>query len=134
MKLHVNRVITYFSLLFILIFIITACTHQAPRLKSSGLPQREYSYQIPEKFADGGEVSSLVEEGVDNEKINDLMSNILLGNFPKIHSVLLVKNGKLVLEEYFYDYNREKLHQIRSATKSIGSVGRYIERNVSIRS
>jgi CubicO group peptidase (beta-lactamase class C family) len=35
---------------------------------------------------------------------------------------LLVKNGKLILEEYFYNYNHEKLHQIRSVTKSIGSV------------
>jgi CubicO group peptidase (beta-lactamase class C family) len=122
MKLHLNRVITCFSLLLIVIFVTAACTLQAPRVYSSGQPQREYSYQIPEKVTDGWEVSSLKEEGIDTVRINELMSNILLGNFPKIHSVLLVKNGKLVLEEYFYDYNRERLHQIRSATKSIGSV------------
>ena len=122
MKLHLNRVITCFSLLLIVIFVTAACTLKAPRVDSSGQPQREYTYQIPENVTDGWEVSSLDEEGVDTVKINELMSHILLGNFPKIHSVLLVKNGKLVLEEYFYDFNRERLHQIRSATKSIGSV------------
>lgn len=122
MKLYHNRVITCFSLLLTVIFVTTACTLKAPRVNSSGQPQREYTYQIPEKITAGWEVSSLEEEGIDTVRINELMSNILLGNFPKIHSVLLVKNGKLVLEEYFYDYNRERLHQIRSATKSIGSV------------
>jgi CubicO group peptidase (beta-lactamase class C family) len=40
---------------------------------------------------------------------------------PKIESVLLIKNGKLVLEEYFYQFHRDKTHQLRSATKSVVS-------------
>jgi len=50
------------------------------------------------------------------------MQAILAEKYKNVHSVLLVKNGRLILEEYFYDYNRKKLHRIRSATKSIGSV------------
>jgi CubicO group peptidase (beta-lactamase class C family) len=32
---------------------------------------------------------------------------------------LIIKDGKLVFEEYFYEYNKTKLHEMRSATKSI---------------
>ena len=33
-----------------------------------------------------------------------------------------MKNGKLVLEEYFYGYDRDDLHYLASATKSITSI------------
>jgi hypothetical protein len=58
MKLYHNRVISCFSLLLSIVFIITACKLQPPRVKSSGLPQREYTYQIPEKIDDGWEPST----------------------------------------------------------------------------
>ena len=122
MKPYLKRVITYFSLLLISIFLITAGMHHTPRVNASDLPQREYVYQVPEKIVGGLATASLSEEGVDPENINELMLAITDKKYKNIHSVLLVKNGRLILEEYFYGYNREKLHQIRSATKSIGSV------------
>ena len=119
MKRHHNITISYFSFLFILVIVIVSCTHQPPRVNRSGLPQREYSYRIPEKFADGWETSSLEEEGVNLEKIAKLIEDILNEKYKNVHSVLLVANGKLILEEYFYDFHLERPHQIRSATKSI---------------
>jgi len=50
------------------------------------------------------------------------MLNILDGNIQDIHSVLIVKNGKLVLEDYFYGYARHKTHSMMSVTKSITSI------------
>ena len=50
------------------------------------------------------------------------MSNILDGNLPNIHGLLLIKNGKLVLEESFYGYDRDAKHQMHSVTKSITSI------------
>ena len=82
----------------------------------------EYVYQAPEKTDDGWETDSLNKMNVDSGKINELMCNIANGNFENIDSVVLVKNGKLILEEYFNGYHREKTHEIRSATKSIGSI------------
>ena len=38
-----------------------------------------------------------------------------------MHSELLYQDGKLVLEEYFYGYNAQRPHQLRSATKSVVS-------------
>jgi len=37
-------------------------------------------------------------------------------------SILIAHNGKLVLEEYFYGFDREKPHDIRSAGKSFSSI------------
>ena len=122
MKRRHNITISYFSFLLIPVIVIVSCTHQPPRVNRSGLPQREYSYQIPEKLADGWETSSLEEEGVNLEKIAKLIEDILDEKYKNVHSVLLVANGKLILEEYFYDFHRERPHQIRSATKSISSI------------
>ncbi len=63
----------------------------------------------------------MVEEGVNEEIISDLMRAILLGNFPNVRSILLVKNGKIILEEYFYGYNRDMLQDFRSVGKSVTS-------------
>jgi len=109
--------------LLIIISFSVVCFQHATPVNAGGVPLKEdYIYRIPEKIGDGFETASLSEEGVDPVKINQLISAILENKFKNIHSVLLVKNGKLILEEYFGGYHRKKPHQIRSATKSIGSV------------
>ena len=86
-------------LFFIILTLPLSC---APRTTRWGLAQHEYTYQIPEKIDDGWEPSTLEKEGVDPKKINELMGNILKGDIKNIHSILLVKNGKLIFEEYFW--------------------------------
>ena len=94
----------------------------APRANRWGLPQHEYTYQIPPETDDGWKISSLHEEGVNPEKINKLLRDILNKRFKNIHSVLLVRNGKLILEEYFYGYDRDSKHELHSVSKSITSI------------
>jgi len=81
-----------------------------------------YVYQVPQETKDGWETSSLTEESVDSKIIFELIEKILSNDYKNVHSVLLVKNGKLILEEYFLEFHRERPHQIRSATKSINSI------------
>ena len=90
----------------------------------SKLTEIEYRYLIPLETDDGWQTSSLNEEGVDAEKINELMHRILIGHdtAKNIHSVLLVKDGRLVLEEYFYGTHRNHMHPIQSDTKSVVSI------------
>lgn len=38
---------------------------------------------------------------------------------PQVHAVLIARHGKLVLEEYFHGEHRDKLHDTRSAAKSV---------------
>ncbi len=40
---------------------------------------------------------------------------------PNIHSLLIVRNGYLVFEEYYHGFHRQSYHSISSATKSIVS-------------
>jgi CubicO group peptidase (beta-lactamase class C family) len=109
-------------LLVVFILLATACTHWSPRVNRYGLPERGYTYQQPEAINDGWETASLTDVGIDSEKIADMMRDILGGNDKNIHSILLIKNGKLVFEEYFYEYHRDKLHFLASVSKSITSI------------
>jgi CubicO group peptidase (beta-lactamase class C family) len=63
--------------------------------------------------------STLLEQGIDPSKIKDLKS--FINRFDKeIHSMLIVRNGYLVEEEYFgVDSRRDIPHWIYSVTKSI---------------
>ena len=110
------------SVCLLALLLAASCSTLCPRLDSQGQPQYEYVYQVPEETGDGLETSSLDAEGVHLERVKELIRNILNRRFENIHSVLLVKNGKLILEEYFYGYDRDQKHQLRSATKSVTSI------------
>lgn len=112
----------YLLLALLFILLTNACAQLYPRVDSSGLPEREYTYQKPKAINDGWETASLNEADIDSEKIDTMMLDILRGNDKNVHSILLIKNGKLVFEEYFYGYNRDKLHYLASVSKSITSI------------
>ena len=46
---------------------------------------------------------------------------IVAGRYPDVHSVLIAHHGRLVFEEYFYEYDVKTPHALRSATKSVVS-------------
>ncbi|KPK87593.1 MAG: hypothetical protein AMS27_02070 [Bacteroides sp. SM23_62_1] len=99
-----------FSLLFIL-----RCEKDVPPANN------HYKYQIPEQTNDGWEVSSLSEVGMNVSVIEELTENIINNQYKGIHSMLIVRNGFLVFEEYFKDYNSDDLQHIFSITKSVSS-------------
>ena len=57
----------------------------------------------------------------DQNKIKALKGNIDEGVFKKISSVIVIKNGKLLIEEYFNGKTRNTLHDTRSVGKSFAS-------------
>jgi CubicO group peptidase (beta-lactamase class C family) len=67
------------------------------------------------------EYTSFSAEGLDPTRFELLKTYIQDGTFRKVDGILVVKSGKILIEEYFNGYDRDKLHEIRSATKSIGS-------------
>lgn len=90
-----------------------------PRLNVS--KDYQYTYQQPKKDIDGLITANLDNSGLDKALLNEMMTKIVNGSYPNVHSVLIIKDGKLVFEEYFYEYNKTKLHELRSATKSFVS-------------
>ncbi|MEM9829617.1 MAG: serine hydrolase [Bacteroidota bacterium] len=83
--------------------------------------QSTYAYQQPQKLEDGWLTSDLQSQKIDTARIYQLF-NQLQGGEHKIHSVLLVKNRQLIIEEYFNGHSVDQPHDLRSTTKSIRSI------------
>ncbi|MCG6191426.1 serine hydrolase domain-containing protein [Maribellus maritimus] len=95
--------------------------YKIPRVNFNGERIYNYSYHKPLQKDDGLECSTLSEAGIDSTYIYKLIENILKGKMATIHSLLIVKDNKLVLEEYFHNYDNNKLHSLESVTKSFTS-------------
>ena len=67
------------------------------------------------------QTSSLESEGMDSSIINEMLQQVQNHTYKNIHSILIVKNGKLVLEKYFNGYHQNRSHQLQSSTKSVMS-------------
>lgn len=78
--------------------------------------------RAPEKTDDGWEVSSPAKLGANEALLDSMVNSVRAGDYVNIHSILVVKDGALALEEYFDGHTRNTRHEIRSATKSIGSI------------
>ena len=75
---------------------------------------------------DGWQTGTLEEVGISRaaiEKFIQMVSDTPMdaANAREDHGILIARHGKLVLEEYFHGEHREKPHDTRSASKSIGS-------------
>ena len=72
----------------------------------------------PIKPESGWEISDFK---LDKKKIEALNKEIAIYNLKEITSVVVIKDGKLLLEEYFNGAERNTLHDPRSAGKSFAS-------------
>jgi CubicO group peptidase (beta-lactamase class C family) len=88
-----------------------------PRLKSNS----SYQYKIPENLHDGLPVGDIRKTILDTALLREMMQKIINGDYPNVHSVLIIKDGKLVFEQYFYQYTNDSVQELRSASKSIYS-------------
>ncbi len=87
---------------------------------TENIERKIYKYTKPESVQ--FKTSSLSDVNMNTEIISNLIQKINNGNFGEINSILIYKNHKLVLEEYFNGFNHTKLHHIQSCTKSITSL------------
>jgi CubicO group peptidase (beta-lactamase class C family) len=93
----------------------------------------DYTYQVPEQIGDGWETASLSDVGMDPQCLADMINKLNNYGEHRVHSILVVRQGKLVFEEYFsglshptigsqpMDFDRHTLHVLSSATKSYTS-------------
>ena len=127
-----KNVYAYPALLpLLLLIILFSC-----KIGDNPQPQEPYIYSPPEQTSDGWETASLREVGMDETPITDLVNNIRDQVYTEVHAVVIVKDGKLVFEEYFdgHDFgmgtnfhgrfvyfNRDTPHNTHSTTKSFVS-------------
>jgi CubicO group peptidase (beta-lactamase class C family) len=90
-------------------------------------------YAKPILLKDGIETATLKEACINEKVIRAMEDSIHTGKYTNIHSVLLLKNNKLVYENYWAGYDvvrgkgyvgsvahhRDSVHDIRSITKSV---------------
>jgi CubicO group peptidase (beta-lactamase class C family) len=66
-----------------------------------------------------------------NEILKDLVDQIENGKYDKVHSILIQLDGELIFERYFHGFDRDKLHFIASAHKTMisASIGVAIDQD-----
>lgn len=80
--------------------------------------QSPYLYKKPEQLNDGWNTGNFLSQNIDSTRLYQLFSQ-LKGGEHKVHSIVLVKDNELMVEEYFGGYDATKIHDLRSTTKSI---------------
>jgi CubicO group peptidase (beta-lactamase class C family) len=90
-------------------------------------PETKYVYRQPPSIGDGWTTARAADTGVDEAVLTKLIQRLIDAD-PSIrravlmHSILVAHKGKLVLEEYFFGFNRNEPHDLRSAGKTFASV------------
>ena len=80
----------------------------------------KYSYKKPLECKGDWEVSTIHEAGFDTVAIYKMMNKVLKKN-DYLHSILIVKDGKLVFEEYLNGWDPLRIQRVQSVTKSFTS-------------
>jgi CubicO group peptidase (beta-lactamase class C family) len=123
MRKTLNSICTTF-LLTVLMLIPTAALSQ---------PISDYKYSPPAKLNDDIPTGTLRSVKLLESTLTAGTNEILKGTYANIHSLLILRDSKLVFEKYFggedennrlgeigfVNHNRETLHDIRSITKSV---------------
>jgi CubicO group peptidase (beta-lactamase class C family) len=99
-----------------------------------------YDYRVPEEIGDGWQTASLATVGMDTGRMVEMMNDLEDHPDHWVHSVVVVKDGRLVFEEYFrgedvdlsdlgsglaygsLDFDRNTLHSVASDSKSVTSI------------
>lgn len=104
--------------------------------------QGTYSYRRPVQTDDGWRTASLRDVGMDTGRMVEFMNTLARRPEHWLHSLIVVKDGRLVFEEYFPGragdishlatsfgpvfvprrFDRDSLHILASATKSVTSI------------
>jgi CubicO group peptidase (beta-lactamase class C family) len=93
-----------------------------PRGKNPG----RYVYQRPHALDDGWTTATVEDVSIDRAGIEEFIQTIIdtpenAADTPQLHGIVIVRNGKLVVEEYFRGFSRDMFHNTRSASKSMAA-------------
>lgn len=87
----------------------------------------KYAYRQPPDTGDGWTTARAADAGMDEAALARLVQRLIdadpsVRRPALIHSLLVAYQGKLVLEEYFFGFDRDQPHDLRSAGKTFSSV------------
>lgn len=92
-----------------------------------GRPTGTYTYTVPRAKNDGWTVARARDVGMSEDKLAEMVRTIInnsidSANAYRPHGILVARHGKLVLDEYFYGEDADRLHDTRSASKTLVSL------------
>lgn len=115
------------NIFLVVILSILSCNQNSPVD-----PPQDFGslYKVPLDEGYGWEISTLEAEGFDQKLIEELLKEVSKGTYIRTHDIVLVRNGKLVLDVEYSEANairpgvawltqEDGSHYIASATKSI---------------
>ena len=129
-----TKYISLFLLIMLFGYFLIACEEDS----SVNLPPTGSNlYTIPEETGDGWETASLSSVGMSTAILEALLNSMNNSTYNEVHSVVVVKNDKLVFEAYYpghdfgytspdylgtyIEFDRDTRHNTHSATKSFTS-------------
>ncbi len=100
---------------------------RSPSHSSECRKMRSRRYRTPLKpprgsrLQDGWPTAMPSELGLDVGVIREMVRAVVEEEMALTHSVLVARHGTLVVEEYFYGFDRDTWHDMRSASKTVTS-------------
>ena len=90
------------------LFTILVCFYSYATASTNYIPTEGWQSSTPE------------EQGMHSQKLADMME-VIKKNSYNVDSVLIIRNGYIVLDAYFFPFSKDLRHPIHSCTKSIMS-------------
>jgi CubicO group peptidase (beta-lactamase class C family) len=87
-----------------------------------------YVYREPDAATDGWKTASGTSLGLDEAALANIVQRIIDTDTSAkrraylVHSISIAWRGRLVLDEYFLGFDRDRVHDMRSASKTFASV------------
>jgi CubicO group peptidase (beta-lactamase class C family) len=107
------------------------CIFSFVTARAGDAPVDQKRESTSEKSDGDWDTGTPAEVGLRAAPLNEMIRRIKDGTYKNIHSALVVRHGKLALEEYFAGTNaegkdqvfgRDTLHSLQSCTKSVNSI------------
>ena len=91
-----------------------------------------FTYRPPPDLGDGLTVAAAEDVGLDPVALAAVVDAVANGEAGLIHSLLVMREGKLVLDEYFHGFSADDYHRTASVTKSVAAllVGAALDRGM----
>mgnify|MGYP000160951205 CR=1 FL=1 len=107
---HIRKFLIEYTFAILILTILVACSHSKKDLNSV-----DYTPLVREDWP----VSTPEEQGLDSRRVAEMYLNA--AELETLYSLLVIKNGYLVTEDYFNEGSVDQKDRLQSVTKSFTS-------------
>jgi CubicO group peptidase (beta-lactamase class C family) len=97
---------------------LVACSDAGPSVDDTPVPQDGATYWPAAEWRS----AQPQQVNLDRAALSGLVTRFRSGSFPYVNSLVVVRQGYLVVDEYFHGSSRNDVHTMQSVTKSVTSL------------